>query len=82
MIDQKVDKKRYEHSLSRLYDIFSGISGTASEVSTWRCPYKNMHDQCTASFGCQNQNRNVPEGKSFICTGSDLLDYRSAWEVQ
>ena len=57
------------------------MSGTVAEVSTWRCPYKNVQDRCTAVFGCRNQDRKVPDGELFICTGSDLLNYRSAWEV-
>ena len=78
---QPVDKKRYQASITRLGEIFQGINDTAGEVSTWRCPYKNVHDRCTANFGCRNQDKNVPDGELFICTGSDNLDYRSAWEV-
>ncbi len=59
----------------------TGINDTAVEVSTWRCPYKNAQNRCTANFGCRNQDRNVPDGERFICTSSDKLDYRSAWEV-
>ena len=78
---QPVDKKRYQASVARLAGIFQGINDTTSEVSTWRCPYKNVQDRCTANFGCRNQDRKVPEGERFICTSSDNLDYRSAWEV-
>ena len=78
---QPVDKSRYQASVARLTEIFQGINDTAGEVSTWRCPYKNVRDRCTANFGCRNQDRNVPEGERFICTSSDKLDYRSAWEV-
>lgn len=79
--DCRVDKKRYEASISRLHDIFAGMSETVTEVSKWRCPYKNVEDRCTANFGCRNQLRDVPPGELFICTSSDNLDYRSAWEV-
>ena len=78
---QNVDKQRYEASISRLYDIFRDISDTTTEVSTWRCPYKNVEDRCTAVFGCRNQERRVPPGEMFICTADDRLDYRGAWEV-
>ncbi len=78
---RSVDKSRYRASVARLAGIFEGINETAIEVSTWRCPYKNVRERCTASFGCRNQDRNVPDGELFICTGSDNLDYRSAWEV-
>lgn len=78
---QRIDKERYEASLTRLTDIFKGMSETVDVVSTWRCPYKNAQDRCTAVFGCRNQDRSVKEGELHICTGSDHLDYRSAWEV-
>ena len=78
---RRVDKKKYEGSLARLYDIFKGISDSANAVSTWRCPYKNVRDRCTADFGCRNQDRDVPEDELYICTGSDNLDYRGAWEI-
>ena len=78
---QRIDKERYEASLTRLTDIFKGMSETVDVVSTWRCPYKNAQDRCTAVFGCRNQDRSVEEGELYVCTGSDHLDYRSAWEV-
>ena len=79
--DRKVDKERYRRSLERLNEIFQGISDTVNEVSTWRCPYKDAQDRCTAQFRCRNQDRSVPPGKLYICVGSDNLDYRSAWET-
>ena len=81
MNTQKVDRAAYEVSLSRLSDIFRDMSGTVDKVSLWRCPYKNVEDRCTAHFGCRNQDRAVPSGELFVCTGSDNLDYRGAWEV-
>ena len=76
-----MDKERYQASIARLYAIFSDMSDTTNEVSTWRCPYKNVDDRCTASFGCRNQYRKVATGELYICTGSDHLDYRGAWEM-
>ena len=67
--------------MARLHEIFKDISDTVSVVSTWRCPYKNVENRCTANFGCRNQDRSLPSGELYICTGSDDLDYRSAWEV-
>ena len=78
---EQVDKERYRASMARLYDIFKDMSDTVTEVSTRRCPYKNVQDRCTAKFGCRNQDRTVPAGELYICTGSDNLDYRNAWEV-
>ena len=80
-MNQPVDKKRYQASVARLYDIFGEMSNTVNEVSKWRCPYKNVEDRCTALFGCRNQGRSVPAGELHICTGSDDIDYRGAWEV-
>ena len=77
---EKVDSERYRRSVERLSDIFRGISETVNVVSTYRCPYKNAHDRCTAKFGCRNQDRSVPARELFICIGDDNLDYRSAWE--
>ena len=78
-MSQEPDKERYQASMARLHEIFKEIAETVSRVSTWRCPYKNARDRCTASFGCRNQSR-MP-GEMPICTGSDKLDYRSAWEA-
>jgi len=80
-VEQRVDKERYRASAARLYDILRNVSNTVNAVSTWRCPYKNVEDRCTAAFGCRNQDRAVPAGELSICVGSDKLDYRSAWEV-
>ncbi len=77
----KADRARHQASLDRLYHIFKGISDTVNDVSSWRCPYKNVEDRCTAGFGCRNQDRSVPEGDLYVCAGSDDLDYRGAWEV-
>ena len=80
-MDQKIDKERYQASMVRLQEIFRDIASTANQVSTWRCPYKNAQDRCTAKFGCRNQLQTGVPGELAICTGSDDLDYRSAWEV-
>lgn len=79
--DHPVDKERYNASIKRLDAIFRGISDTVTDVSQWRCPYKNAQDRCTANFGCRNQDRNVRESELYICAGDDNLDYRSAWEI-
>ena len=75
------DKKRLESSMARLWEIYKDIGAVANEVSTWRCPYKNAQDRCTAKFGCRNQSFTGVPDELAICTGSDKLDYRSAWEV-
>ena len=76
-----VDKERYQASIARLEEIFRGISDSANQVSTWRCPYKNAQDRCTAGFRCRNQSKIDIKDNLSLCTGSDDLDYRAAWEV-
>ena len=76
-----VDKERYKTSMAWLQEIFQGISDTANQVSTWRCPYKNAKDRCTAQFRCQNQSATDVQNGMALCTGSDDLDYRDAWEA-
>ena len=67
------------------------IADHANTQATWRCPYKDRHDRCTAAFGCRNQRRPAAgdprfepgAGKPrFLCAGDDKLDYRSAWETE
>ena len=80
-LNEKVDKERYQASIARLEEIFQGISDSANQVSTWRCPYKNAQDRCTAGFRCRNQSKTDIKNSLSLCTGSDDLDYRAAWEV-
>ncbi len=81
MTQHGIDKERYQESLDRLYDIFKGMSQTADEVSQWRCPYKNVESRCTAKFKCRNQHfTNIPDELA-VCTATDKIDYRDAWQV-
>ncbi len=73
--------KKYSNSIKTLDSIFRNMSETINEVSKWRCPYKNVDSKCTAKFRCRNQNRDVTENELYICTDSDTLNYKSAWEV-
>ena len=76
-----MDKEKYEKSLSRLESIFREMSSSVTDVSKWRCPYKNVENHCTAKFGCRNQDFDVPQNELYKCMGSDKLDYRSAWDI-
>ena len=78
----KADKEALEQSLHRLWEIYQDIGRTVNEVCRWRCPYKNKDDRCTAQFGCRNQSRSDGPDRLPLCTGSDQLDYRSAWELE
>ena len=53
----EIDKEKYFKSISKLDSIFRDISSNVTEISKWRCPYKNVSDRCTAKFGCRNQKR-------------------------
>ena len=77
---KKIDKAEYEKRLNKITQIFEELVVHADEQSTYRCPYKNRFDHCTAKFGCQNQ-RKINEGTGLLCVGDDKLDYRSAWEI-
>ena len=68
-------------NLKKLESIYNSISQTVTEISKWRCPYKNAKNFCTANFGCRNQLKDKSQDKILICTGSDDLAYRNAWEI-
>ena len=76
----KIDKEAYQRSLDKLTGVLSGIARHADEQSSYRCPYKNRHDECTAKIGCRNQRKSKVEGGLLTCGGDDKLDYRTAWE--
>ena len=77
-----VDPARVRQSLARLMEIYRGIAEKADEVSTHRCPYKNARARCTASFKCRNQYFTRLPDDLPVCTGSDKLDYRKAWDTE
>ncbi|MBM3959822.1 MAG: hypothetical protein FJ314_08675 [SAR202 cluster bacterium] len=78
----QADPERARASIARLMEIYRGISETADEVSTRRCPYKNAQARCTAQFKCRNQYFTRVPADLPICTGSDKLDYSRAWESE
>lgn len=62
--------------------IYSDVSDRANELSRVRCPYKDARARCTAKFDCHNQFFIPGKPKEQpVCTGSDRLDYRGAWEI-
>ena len=77
---QRIDPAAYQKSLDRLSGILEGMAGHANEQATFRCPYKNRFDQCTAQFGCRNQRKPQEKGALLNCGGDDKIDYRPAWE--
>ena len=79
-MEKKIDKAEYEKRLNKITQIFEGLVTHADVQATYRCPYKNRFDHCTAKFGCRNQ-RKIDEGTGLLCVGDDKLDYRSAWEI-
>lgn len=75
-----VNPDRLQESMARLMDIYTDISKTAAAPGQTRCPYKDAKARCTAKFPCRNQFFKVA-GEKAICTGSDDIDYRLAWET-
>lgn len=75
-----LDAAAWERRRERLSGILSAMADHAMVQATFRCPYKNRHDECTAQFGCRNQRRARPGGERLTCAADDKLDYRSAWE--
>ena len=53
----QIDPQEYQKSLDHLSGILAGIATHADVQATFRCPYKNRFDQCTAHFGCRNQRK-------------------------
>ena len=78
---QPVDKAKLKASMDRLWEIYRQIGQSANLVSKWRCPYKDAQNRCTARFGCRNQSWRAGSEGLPLCTGSDDLNYRDAWEV-
>lgn len=76
-----VDTDRFRESMERLSAIYRDIAVKAEEVTRTRCPYKDASSRCTAKFGCRHQYFTKDPAASPICTGSDKLDYRDAWEI-
>jgi hypothetical protein len=72
----------YKQRLDQLYEILAGIAEHANTQAKFRCPYKDRHDQCTATFGCRNKRKPKQEGGLPVCASDDKLNYQSAWESQ
>ena len=73
--------ERYKQSLARLAEIMEPMAQHADYQATFRCPYKNRFDRCTAKFGCRNQ-RKQETGDLMLCASDDKLDYRPYWEME
>ena len=80
-LEKQIDVDRAKKSFENLFLIYKDISFNADEISKKRCPYKNAQSRCTANFNCKNQHYTQKKEELSVCTGSDLLDYRSAWEI-
>ena len=79
---EKIDKAEYQKRLDKITELYSSMMIHAEEQSTYRCPYKDRFDQCTAKFGCRNQHKSRSPGGLLVCGGDDKLDYRTAWETE
>ncbi len=76
------DKEELQERLGQIAELFAGMVAHADHQATWRCPYKNRFDECTAGFGCRNKRKPASKGKLPLCGGDATLDYRSAWETE
>jgi hypothetical protein len=76
-----INPAEWQQRLDRISDLLGSMIETATEQATYRCPYKNRLDQCTAQFGCRNQRKPRNEGELKVCGGDDKIDYRGAWET-
>ena len=52
---QPIAADAWEQRRERLTTILAAMADHAMQQATFRCPYKNRHDRCTAQFGCRNQ---------------------------
>ncbi len=77
---QKVSKEELQKRLDQISELFATIVTHADHQLSWRCPYKNRFDQCTAQFGCRNKRKPRALGELPVCAGDDKLDYRPEWE--
>jgi hypothetical protein len=77
---RNVDKEEIQERLDQITELFAAIVTHANQQSTWRCPYKNRFDHCTAQFGCRNKRKPGKPAELPVCAGDDKLNYRSAWE--
>jgi hypothetical protein len=77
---QKPGKEEIQTRLDQITGLFAAMVSHADLQSTWRCPYKNRFDQCTAQFGCRNKRKPQDPARLPVCAGDDKLNYRSAWE--
>jgi hypothetical protein len=77
----KVDPEAFRRSITRLMEIYRSMSAVADKSAITRCPYKDARSRCSAKFSCKNQYF-IPgkPDEPAVCTGSDKLDYRYAWE--
>jgi hypothetical protein len=78
---QPIDPDAVRASFDRLTALFTDMMVTVEDLSTRRCPYRDVTDHCTAGFGCRNQRKPDVPGGLRVCGGDGDIDYRSAWET-
>jgi len=78
--DKNVDVAKAEKSLSRLFEMYRNMAVKADSVMQSRCPYKDADSRCHAKFGCRNQFFTNDPTAVPVCAGSDLIDYKEAWD--
>ena len=78
--NNKVDVVKAEESLDRLFTMYRDMAVKADSVMQSRCPYKDADSRCHAKFGCRNQFFTNDPTAIPVCAGSDLIDYKEAWD--
>ena len=78
----KIDESEYRKRLQRVSEIFADMVGHAEVLSRHRCPYRDRHDRCTASFRCRSQLAQDGADAPALCTHDGRFDYRLAWETE
>jgi hypothetical protein len=73
-------KQEFLERLQQISDLFADIATHATHQASFRCPYKNRLQRCTAQFACRNQRKPTTPGDLMLCGGDDKIDYRPAWE--
>lgn len=67
-------KRSLEAALADLASVMGGIARTAEAKCCERCPYMNVHRECTALFECLNQVHR-PAGGRPLCSGQHRINF-------
>jgi uncharacterized 2Fe-2S/4Fe-4S cluster protein (DUF4445 family) len=75
-----IDKAAIQERLYKISNLFAGMVQHADEQALYRCPYRNRHDECTAKFGCRNQQKPRSVNGLLNCGGDHNITYTNVWD--